>query len=110
MTILGFVALGIEAILPIPQFISHYRTKSVAGFRPSVILAWLGGDIFKMSYFFLGQANVTWQFKACAIVQFTFDIGIAVQFWFYGDRQGSNVNGNLMKGIEHELEDGMMKR
>jgi solute carrier family 66, member 2 len=109
VTILGFVGLGIEATLPIPQFISHYRNKSVAGFRPSVIIAWLLGDMFKTSYFFFGDANVTWQFKACAVVQISFDLGIAVQFCLYGDRYPWNANGNAAKHIE-ELEEGVLRR
>jgi len=104
------VALGIEATLPIPQFVSHYIHKSVAGFRPSVLIAWLLGDTFKCSYFFFGNANVTWQFKACAIVQILFDIGIGIQFLVYGNRQSWNANGNVVKQVEEELEEGLARR
>ena|SRR5271154_4325647 len=111
VTIVGFLGLGIEATLPIPQFISNYRHKSVAGFRPSVIIAWLLGDIFKCSYFFFGHANVTWQFKACAIVQISFDLGIAVQFFVYGDKQSwmttNGIGSTTGKQIEEELEEGV---
>jgi solute carrier family 66, member 2 len=107
---IGFLALGIEAVLPIPQFISHYRRKSVTGFRMSVITAWLIGDIFKVSYFIFGQANVQWQFKACALIQFSFDIGIGVQFLMYRDNNtGWNANGNALQQIEEELEEGIIK-
>ena len=106
---LGFVSLGIEATLPIPQFISHYRTKSVAGFRPSVVIAWLIGDFFKTCYFIFGGANISWQFKACAVVQSSFDLGIAFQFWIYGNRQAWHANGDTVKHIE-ELEEGMITR
>ena len=110
-TIIGFVALSIEATLPIPQFLSHYQHKSVAGFRPSVLIAWLLGDTFKCSYFFFGDANVTWQFKACALVQICFDIGIGVQFLWYGTRQPAwNSNGNVLKQVEEELEEGVLRR
>ena len=109
VTILGFVGLGIEATLPIPQFVSHYRNKSVAGFRPSVIIAWLLGDLFKTSYFFFGDANVTWQFKACAVVQISFDLGIVLQFWIYGNQQAWITSGNVVKHIEEELEEGMVR-
>jgi hypothetical protein len=110
ITLLGMLGLGIEAVLPIPQFITHYRRKSVSGFRPSVIVAWLLGDIFKCSYFFLGGANVGWQFKACALVQISFDLGIAVQFCVYGERQAWSANGSVGKHIEEELEDGLVRR
>jgi hypothetical protein len=108
--LLGFFALGIEAALPIPQFISHYRHKTVAGFRHSVLIAWLCGDIFKTSYFFFGDANVSWHFKACAVVQFSFDIGIALQFLIYANQQAWNANGNMVKQIDEELEEGIVKR
>jgi solute carrier family 66, member 2 len=109
VTLVGFVALGIEAILPIPQFVSHYQRKSVAGFRPSVVVAWLLGDAFKCSYFFIGKANVTWQFKLCALVQSTFDIGIAIQFCMYGTRQPlTAANGTITKEIE-EMEEGVKR-
>lgn len=63
--ILGFVALGLESTLPIPQFIrfvtwsvynwtdyltengSNYKQKSLYGFRASTLLGWFGGDAFK---------------------------------------------------------------
>ena len=110
VAVLGFVALGIEATLPIPQFISHYRNKSVAGFRPSVMIAWVLGDLFKTSYFFFGDANVTWQFKACAVVQISFDLGIALQFWIYGNRQPWTANEDEVKPIVEELEEGILRR
>jgi solute carrier family 66, member 2 len=109
VTTLGFVALGIEATLPIPQFVSHIRHKSVAGFRPSVLIAWLLGDTFKCSYFFFGDANITWQFKACAIIQICFDVGIGIQFLVYGKRQNW-TNGNVLKQVEEELEEGVSGR
>lgn len=105
--LLGFIGLGIEATLPIPQFVSNFRRKSVAGFRASVVIAWLFGDIFKTSYFFLGNANVTWQFKGCAIIQFVFDLGIAVQFCLYGNRQPWSTTGEVLKHVE-ELEEGVL--
>jgi solute carrier family 66, member 2 len=98
ITLLGLLGLGIEATLPIPQFLSNHRNKSVAGFRPSVILAWLLGDAFKISYFFFGRANVTWQFKACAVVQILFDLGIGGQFLVYGSTE--------VKAVEEEMEEG----
>jgi solute carrier family 66, member 2 len=104
------VGLGIEATLPIPQFLTHYRHKSVSGFRPSVVVAWLLGDVFKCSYFFLGGANVSWQFKACALVQMSFDLGIAVQFCIYRESQAWNANGSIGKDVEKELEDGVLRQ
>jgi hypothetical protein len=76
-----------------------------------VLVAWLLGDTFKCSYFFFGDVNVTWQFKACALVQICFDIGIGVQFWWYGTRKPAwNANGNVLKQVEEELEEGVLRR
>ncbi|KAG0709157.1 hypothetical protein DFH29DRAFT_886754 [Suillus ampliporus] len=47
VTILGFVALGLESTLPIPQLISNYKQRSLYGFRASTLLGWAGGDSFK---------------------------------------------------------------
>lgn len=110
ITLLGMIGLGIEATLPIPQFLTHYKHKSVSGFRPSVIVAWLLGDVFKCSFFFFGGANVSWQFKTCALVQISFDLGIAVQFCVYGERQAWTANGSVVKHFEEELEEGVLRR
>ena len=66
ISILGFLALGLESTLPIPQFIryeylvfvslllgfdnrwdSNYKQKSLYGFRMSTLIGWVGGDSFK---------------------------------------------------------------
>jgi uncharacterized protein with PQ loop repeat len=47
VAILGFVALGLESTLPIPQLISNYKQKSLYGFRASTLVGWVGGDSFK---------------------------------------------------------------
>jgi hypothetical protein len=70
-------------------------------------MAWLLGDIFKTSYFLFGDADVTWQFQACAVIQSSFDLGIMVQFLIYGNRQGFNDNEDVVKHVE--LEEGMSK-
>ncbi|KAF8513477.1 hypothetical protein JB92DRAFT_219675 [Gautieria morchelliformis] len=40
---LGFLALGIESLLPVPQLISNFKQRSLWGFRLSTLLGWLGG-------------------------------------------------------------------
>ncbi|KAI6001042.1 hypothetical protein F5J12DRAFT_723880 [Pisolithus orientalis] len=47
ISIIGFVALGMESMLPIPQLISNYKQKSLYGFRASTLIGWVGGDSFK---------------------------------------------------------------
>ena len=68
--LLGFIALGLESTLPIPQFMtlvtslfkdcaftvlylsssSNYKQKSLYGFRMSTLIGWVGGDSFKYSH------------------------------------------------------------
>lgn len=66
--LLGFLALGLEATLPIPQVLANYRAKSTAGFRLSVLASWAIGDAVKTVYFFLTPNNPL-QFKVCGIFQ-----------------------------------------
>jgi len=80
--ILGFVALGLESTLPIPQVISNYKQKSLYGFRMSTLLGWVGGDGFKTIYFFLQASPLP--FKVCAIFQLSIDLVIVLQRLYYG--------------------------
>lgn len=83
---LGYIALAIEATLPLPQLLSNYRRKGCKGFRPSVIVNWIIGDTFKMWFFFASAAGeVPWAFKACGVFQALCDLGLGAQFWVWGD-------------------------
>ncbi|THH15616.1 hypothetical protein EW146_g4888 [Bondarzewia mesenterica] len=82
ISILGYVALGLESTLPIPQMISNFKHKTLYGFRSSTMLGWVGGDSFKTVYFFLQGSPL--QFKVCAIFQLSIDFVIVAQRIFYG--------------------------
>ncbi|KAJ3745486.1 hypothetical protein DFH05DRAFT_1396613 [Lentinula detonsa] len=83
ITLLGFVALGLESTLPIPQLISNYKQRSLYGFRMSTLLGWLGGDLFKTVYFFLQGSPL--QFRVCAVFQLSVDFAILGQRIMYGN-------------------------
>ncbi|EGN91993.1 hypothetical protein SERLA73DRAFT_147922 [Serpula lacrymans var. lacrymans S7.3] len=83
VSIMGFVALGLESTLPIPQMISNYKQRSLYGFRASTLLGWVGGDSFKTVYFFLQGSPL--QFKVCAIFQLSVDVAIVLQRLWYGN-------------------------
>ncbi|RPD64309.1 hypothetical protein L226DRAFT_505908 [Lentinus tigrinus ALCF2SS1-7] len=83
ISVLGFVALGLESTLPIPQLISNYKQRSLYGFRMSTLIGWFGGDSFKTVYFFLQGSPL--QFKVCAIFQLSIDCAIVVQRLIYGN-------------------------
>jgi len=83
VAILGFVALGLESTLPIPQLLSNYKQRSLYGFRMSTLVGWVGGDSFKTVYFFLQSSPL--QFKVCAIFQLSVDFAIVIQRLIYGN-------------------------
>ncbi|KAI9440487.1 hypothetical protein H4582DRAFT_1937170 [Lactarius indigo] len=83
--LLGFFALGLESTLPLPQFFSNYKQKSLYGFRVSTLVGWVVGDAFKTVYFFAQGSPL--QFKICAIFQLSVDIAIIGQMLVYGNAQ-----------------------
>ncbi|KAF9648952.1 hypothetical protein BDM02DRAFT_3269096 [Thelephora ganbajun] len=81
ISILGFLALGLESTLPIPQLISNYKRRSLYGFRMSALIGWVAGDSYKVAYFFIRDSPI--QFKVCAIFQLSVDMVIVVQRILY---------------------------
>ncbi|KAI7905800.1 uncharacterized protein BX663DRAFT_500947 [Cokeromyces recurvatus] len=59
--ILGFLSLGIESTLPLPQCISNFKRKSTSGFSLLVLLTWVNTSsiykhyhvLFKLFFFLL---------------------------------------------------------
>jgi hypothetical protein len=70
---LGYLALGIESTLPIPQFISNARRHTCVGLSDLTVLFWLLGDVFKTAYFFLRGSP--WQFCITAVLTVMWDVG-----------------------------------
>lgn len=94
--ILGYIALAFEATLPMPQLLANYRRRGCRGFRVSVIINWVIGDTFKMWFFFAsgsGEGGVPIAFKICGIFQACCDLGLAVQFWIWGDGPPEVMDG-----------------
>ena len=85
-SLLGYVALTIEATLPLPQIVSNQQRRGCKGFRLSVLANWLIGDAFKMVFFFVKSSDdVPWAFKLCGIFQATCDVYLGVQYAMFGD-------------------------
>jgi len=86
-TLQGYLALGIEATLPLPQLLANQRRRSVKGFRASVLANWLLGDAFKMVWFFTApKGEVPGVFKACGVFQAAWrDVLLGVQAGVFGD-------------------------
>lgn len=81
--ILGYVALGLESTLPIPQLISNTKLRTLYGFRMTTLVGWVGGDSYKTIYFFMQGSPL--QFKVCAIFQLSIDFVIVGQRLWYGN-------------------------
>ena len=81
---IGYAALAVEAVLPLPQILNNQRSRSCKGFRLSVLVNWLIGDVMKMSFFFLSHTTITWAFKLCGIFQFMCDMYLGVQYLQFG--------------------------
>jgi hypothetical protein len=88
---IGYLGLGIEATLPLPQILSNSRSRSCKGFRLSVLASWIAGDIMKMFWFFSATTEIPWAFKLCGIFQMCCDLFLGAQYWVFGD--GSRVAG-----------------
>jgi len=48
---LGTISAAIEAMLGIPQFLLNFNRKNTSGLAPVLIMMWLGGDLYKFSYY-----------------------------------------------------------
>lgn len=122
ISLLGYIALGLESTLPIPQLIANYRRKSLAGFRASVLFGWLGGDSFKLLYFLFKRSPA--QFTTCAVFQLSVDLAILAQRWLYREKtqeeeegmrskaEGRNIRreGGRAGEIEEDGEDELPRR
>ena len=91
----GVVALSVEAILPIPQILENQRSQSCKGFRLSVLINWLVGDTFKMTYFFLSDGGVPWAFKMCGLFQSACDAYLGVQYFMYDYGRPVAIDGDV---------------
>jgi len=78
---IGMLSSGIEALLGVPQFWLNFGKKNTAGLSISLIVLWLFGDLYKMSYY--QQTEAPTQLLLCAVFQVCTDISILSQFWVY---------------------------
>ena len=95
----GYLALSVEATLPIPQILENQRNQSSKGFRLTVLINWLIGDAFKLTYFFLSEGGVPWAFKLCGMFQAACDCYLGVQYWMFGE--GTPVMNGDTKDPRH---------
>lgn len=82
--LLGFLALGIEACLGVPQLYQNLKKKSTAGLSYELIASWAVGDLFKTLYFVYSGAPL--QFILCGCVQLAVDAAITFQIITYDNK------------------------
>lgn len=80
-SLLGYMALGLEACLGLPQVLKNYRQKNTEGLSAILIATWVFGDIGKVIYFSI-QGSPT-PFIACGVLQICFDLVIVAQTRLY---------------------------
>jgi len=78
---IGYIALGIESMLGVPQFLRNMKNKSVVGLSGILIFSLFTGDLFKMGFFIYTESPL--QFILCAAFQLCCDVAILYQFHAY---------------------------
>ncbi|KAL9063066.1 MAG: hypothetical protein Q9157_008443 [Trypethelium eluteriae] len=102
----GYIALSVEATLPLPQILANERAQSCKGFRLSVLANWLLGDAMKMTYFFLAASPIPWAFKICGLFQSACDAYLGIQYWRYGaGKIGDPIQDTMVREESVELSD-----
>jgi hypothetical protein len=82
--VLGFLALGLESTLGLPQLYKNFQRRSTEGLSIWMVGGWMAGDTLKTIYFIL--RGVPLQFLLCGCVQIIVDIAILVQFMVYSSK------------------------
>jgi uncharacterized protein with PQ loop repeat len=82
--ILGYLSLGVESALGIPQFYKNLKRQSTDGLSLSMVVGWTVGDSLKTVYFVL--RHVPSQFVLCGSLQICVDIVILGQFATYSSK------------------------
>ncbi|KAK4458367.1 hypothetical protein QBC42DRAFT_276930 [Cladorrhinum samala] len=100
--LIGYVGLGVEAMLPLPQILINARAGSCKGFRVSVLVNWLAGDAMKIFWFFTAKTTIPWAFKLCGIFQACCDSFLGVQYWMYGSDAPQEIKEHELGTRSHE--------
>lgn len=82
--LIGFLALGIESCLGVPQLYQNYKKGTTAGLSYELIGSWAIGDLFKTMYFLMSGAPM--QFILCGAIQLTVDAAITYQIMTYDNK------------------------
>ncbi|KAK7194346.1 PQ loop repeat [Novymonas esmeraldas] len=79
--VVGYTALGIEALLVLPQILRNARRRSTEGLTMLLILTWVGGDVVKVIYFVYAEQALA--FIVCGAFQIGLDVVVVAQLIYY---------------------------
>lgn len=71
---LGTLSSVVEAMLGIPQFYLNFKKKNTEGLAPVLIMMWLFGDFYKLTYYI--SFNSPLQLILCSVFQICTDVSI----------------------------------
>ncbi|KEG08221.1 hypothetical protein DQ04_07691010 [Trypanosoma grayi] len=83
--VVGYIALGIEALLVLPQILRNHRRHSTEGLTLVLVLTWFIGDIIKVIYFFAYHQPLP--FILCGCFQLSLDLVVIAQVIYYRCRR-----------------------
>ena len=86
----GFIALGIQVFIGIPQIISNVKSKNVANISIIMVSLWIFGDSFKTGYYVITKCP--FQFIFFSAVQLILNISLLIQIIYY------NTEKNIFEG------------
>lgn len=81
VTLIGYLSLGTEALMAVPQLLNNYKNKSVYGLSLVLVGGWFVGDLIKTVYYAATSAPV--QFTFCGVFQLAIDCLILRQIVVY---------------------------
>ncbi|ESL08429.1 hypothetical protein TRSC58_03868 [Trypanosoma rangeli SC58] len=79
--VFGYMALGIEAMLVLPQILRNDRRKSTQGLTMTLVLTWFVGDIIKVFYFIFDHQP--FPFILCGCLQLFLDLVVGGQIIYF---------------------------
>ncbi|EKF29645.1 hypothetical protein MOQ_006560 [Trypanosoma cruzi marinkellei] len=83
--VIGYIALGIEALLVLPQILRNHRRQSTEGLTIMLVLTWFLGDIIKVIYFLVDHQP--FPFILCGTFQLSLDLVVIGQLIYFRMRR-----------------------
>lgn len=79
--LISYMALGLEAMMVVPQILRNARRRSTAGLTIWLVLTWILGDVIKVAYYFYAKQPLA--FPLCGCLQIGLDLVVVGQLVYY---------------------------